>query len=65
MTPELPDTPTEEQAEAWVELAELSLAPGFRSSVRRLAEDHVADLPHRRARSVPGVAPPSPVGRQG
>lgn len=46
MAPELPDNPTEEQTEAWVELAELSLDPGFRSTVRRLAEDHAVDLPH-------------------
>jgi hypothetical protein len=45
MTPELPDNPTDEQVRAWVELAELSLDPDFRSSVRRLAEDHVAGLP--------------------
>ncbi|WP_329372762.1 MerR family transcriptional regulator [Streptomyces sp. NBC_01483] len=45
MTPELPDNPTDDQVRAWVELAELSLDPEFRASLRRLAEDHVADLP--------------------
>ncbi|MFE5918269.1 MerR family transcriptional regulator [Streptomyces sp. NPDC002285] len=45
MTPQLPDDPTEEQLEAWVELAELSLDPDFRTGVRRGAEDHEADLP--------------------
>ncbi|MFD8423410.1 MerR family transcriptional regulator [Streptomyces sp. NPDC059466] len=45
MTPELPDSPTDEQARAWVELAELSLDPDFRAGFRRLAEDHVSDLP--------------------
>ncbi|MFB7597172.1 MerR family transcriptional regulator [Streptomyces sp. NPDC056160] len=45
MTPELPDSPTQEQVEAWVELAELSLDPGFRDALRSLVEDHVADLP--------------------
>ncbi|MFI8849960.1 MerR family transcriptional regulator [Streptomyces sp. NPDC053499] len=45
MTPELPDSPTEEQAGAWVALAELSLDPDFRASVRRQAEDHLAHLP--------------------
>ncbi|MFJ1602225.1 MerR family transcriptional regulator [Streptomyces sp. NPDC088253] len=45
MTPELPDNPTDVQIRAWVELAELSLDPDFRVSVRRLAEDHVAGLP--------------------
>ncbi|MBL1100280.1 MerR family transcriptional regulator [Streptomyces coffeae] len=43
MIPELPDSPTEDQITAWVELAELSLDPDFRSSVRRLAEDRAAD----------------------
>ncbi|MFH8368270.1 MerR family transcriptional regulator [Streptomyces sp. NPDC018031] len=45
MTPELPDSPTDEQIRAWVELAELSLDPDFRTSVRRLTEDHAAALP--------------------
>ncbi|MFJ4787811.1 MerR family transcriptional regulator [Streptomyces sp. NPDC088794] len=45
MTPELPDNPTDEQVRAWVELAELSLDPDFRATVRRLTEDHAADLP--------------------
>lgn len=45
MTPELPDSPTDEQVRAWLELAELSLDPDFRASVRRLAEDHAAGLP--------------------
>jgi hypothetical protein len=45
MTPELPDNPTDDQVRAWVELAELSLDPDFRASLRRLAEDHVAGLP--------------------
>ena len=45
MTPELPDSPTPEQVEAWVELAELSLDPGFRDVMRSLVADHVADLP--------------------
>ncbi|MCT9075692.1 MerR family transcriptional regulator [Streptomyces fulvoviolaceus] len=43
MTPELPDHPTEEQLEAWVELAELTLDPDFRTGLRRMAEDHRAD----------------------
>ncbi|MFF5899680.1 MerR family transcriptional regulator [Streptomyces argenteolus] len=45
MTPELPDSPTDEQVGAWVELAELSLDPDFRAGVRRLTEDHAAGLP--------------------
>ncbi|MGW4643121.1 MerR family transcriptional regulator [Sphaerisporangium sp. NPDC004334] len=43
MTPELPDDPGPEQIEAWVELAELSQDPGFRSGMRLLAEQHAAD----------------------
>jgi hypothetical protein len=43
MTPELPDNPEAEQVEAWVELAELSQDPEFRTSVRRMAELHVAE----------------------
>jgi DNA-binding transcriptional MerR regulator len=46
MTPELPDSPTDEQVAAWVELAELSMDPGFRTGVRSLVEDHVAHLPY-------------------
>lgn len=43
MTPELPDNPDAEQVQAWVELAELSLDPEFRTSVRQLAEDQAAE----------------------
>jgi len=42
MTPALPDDPTEEQLTAWVELAELSLDTGFRTDLRRLAEEHLS-----------------------
>ncbi|MCL8015704.1 MerR family transcriptional regulator [Streptomyces sp. AS02] len=44
MAPELPDDPTDEQLEAWVELAELSLDPVFRAGVRRGAQEHAAGL---------------------
>lgn len=54
MTPELPDKPTEEQLEAWVELAELTLDPDFRTGLRRMAEDHRAD------QGPDGSAPPRP-----
>ncbi|WP_318211792.1 MerR family transcriptional regulator [Streptomyces sp. SJL17-1] len=54
MTPELPDNPEAEQVQAWVELAEMSLDPGFRAVVRRMAEDQAAEqtrsdvtAPHR------------------
>ncbi|MEU9094457.1 MerR family transcriptional regulator [Streptomyces sp. NPDC048428] len=43
MTPQLSDNPAEEETEAWIELAELSLDPGFRTVMRRTAEHHVAD----------------------
>ncbi|MFJ9150290.1 MerR family transcriptional regulator [Streptomyces sp. NPDC102270] len=43
MTPELPDDPETEQVQAWVELAELSLDPDFRTVVRRMAEDQAAE----------------------
>ncbi|WP_306744023.1 MerR family transcriptional regulator [Saccharothrix yanglingensis] len=37
---ELPDDPTTEQLEAWVELANLVRDPGFRASIRRMSERH-------------------------
>ncbi|MBG0820587.1 MerR family transcriptional regulator [Planomonospora sp. ID91781] len=43
MTPELPDNPTAEQVEAWVELAELSQDPDFRALMRRTVEQHAAE----------------------
>ncbi|MEO3774312.1 MerR family transcriptional regulator [Micromonospora sp. B9E7] len=43
MTPELPDEPTTEQVEAWLELAELCRDPTFRASMRQLARQHAAD----------------------
>lgn len=43
MTPDLPDDPTDEQLDAWLELAELSQDPDFRAAVRRLVEDDAAD----------------------
>ncbi|MGW4652714.1 MerR family transcriptional regulator [Kitasatospora sp. NPDC004289] len=43
MTPELPDNPEEEQVQAWMELAELSLDPDFRAAVRRMAEEQAAE----------------------
>ncbi|MGW7407637.1 MerR family transcriptional regulator [Streptomyces sp. NPDC054833] len=39
MTPELPDNPSDEQVGAWVELAELSLDPDFRTTLRHLADE--------------------------
>ncbi|WP_435270353.1 MerR family transcriptional regulator [Streptomyces sp. 1222.5] len=42
LTPELPDRPTEEQVAAWVELAEMSTDPVFRSGLRRLLDELAA-----------------------
>jgi DNA-binding transcriptional MerR regulator len=38
--PELPDEPTPEQVDAWVELAELVADPEFRRGMRTMAEHH-------------------------
>ncbi len=38
---ELPEDPTTEQVEAWVELAELVQDEDFRASIRRMSEQHV------------------------
>ncbi|MFF4826400.1 MerR family transcriptional regulator [Streptomyces sp. NPDC001312] len=43
MTPELPTDPDTEQVQAWMELAELSRDPDFRTGVRRMAEDHATE----------------------
>ena len=37
---ELPDDPTPEQLEAWVELAKLVQDPDFRASVKRMSQQH-------------------------
>ncbi|MET8528639.1 MerR family transcriptional regulator [Micromonospora sp. NPDC005172] len=55
MTPELPEDPTAEQVQAWVELAELCRDPAFRASMRRLARQHAAD------NDVPGLPRPDAV----
>ena len=39
-TPQLPDDPSPEQVEAWVELAELVTDPGFRQRMRTMVEYH-------------------------
>jgi DNA-binding transcriptional MerR regulator len=41
--PELPDEPTPEQVEAWVELAELVRNPDFRARIRAMAEAGAAE----------------------
>jgi DNA-binding transcriptional MerR regulator len=41
--PQLPDEPTDEQLEAWIELAELVADDDFRAVIRRMAERGAAD----------------------
>ena len=41
--PELPEDPTPEQIEAWVELAELVRDPDFRARIRQMAESGAAE----------------------
>ncbi|ARE73499.1 MULTISPECIES: MerR family transcriptional regulator [unclassified Streptomyces] len=43
VTPELPDDPTPEQVEAWVELAGLCQSEDFRAALRRMAEDQAQE----------------------
>jgi uncharacterized protein (TIGR03086 family) len=47
-TPDLPDDPTAEQVDAWLELAELVRSPGLRATVRRLAEYAAEHAPGER-----------------
>ena len=42
VTPDLPDDPTPEQVEAWIELAELVQEPAFRRRVREMSQAHAA-----------------------
>lgn len=44
--PSLPDDPTQEQLEAWVDLGELVTDPDFRASIRRMAEYQARDRPN-------------------
>ncbi|WP_309094425.1 MerR family transcriptional regulator [Streptomyces sp.] len=43
---DLPEDPTPEQVDAWLELAELLQDPGFRAEMRRVAESNAADRGH-------------------
>jgi len=52
VTPELPDDPTDEQVDAWIELAELVADPDFRSLLRRMGEGSFS----------PDTPKPMPVG---
>ncbi|MEU8924922.1 MerR family transcriptional regulator [Kitasatospora sp. NPDC048545] len=51
LTPELPEEPTADQVEAWVELAQLAGDDGFRELLRGLAEGEAAEV---------GSGPPRP-----
>ncbi len=42
VSPDLPDDPTPEQVDAWIELAELVQDPDFKASIRRMSEQHAA-----------------------
>jgi DNA-binding transcriptional MerR regulator len=71
---ELPDDPTAEQVDAWVELAELVGDDGFQRRVREMALGSSAEpagdldpkpvLEHAGAAVAAGVAPGSPAGRE-
>jgi DNA-binding transcriptional MerR regulator len=65
LTPELPENPSPEQIEAWVELAELTQDAEFRALLRRLVEQHKGGLRRDLAAEArdaveAGVAPDSP-----
>jgi DNA-binding transcriptional MerR regulator len=53
-TPELPDDPTPEQVDAWIELAELVQDDSFRATIRRMSEQHAADRAGEPAADGPG-----------
>jgi len=54
-TPALPDDPTTEQVDAWIELAELVQDDDFRRTIRRMSEQHAAA---REAGAEPGDGEP-------
>ncbi|MFJ6438338.1 MerR family transcriptional regulator [Streptomyces sp. NPDC091416] len=55
MTPDLSDNPTEEETQAWIELAQLCQDAGFRAAMRRTAAHHAADrAEHAAGAPVPG-----------
>ncbi|MEU8890162.1 MerR family transcriptional regulator [Streptomyces sp. NPDC048442] len=55
MTPELPDDPSTEQVEAWVELAELFQDADFRTSVQGMAQDLAVDRAPDDAMGLPRI----------
>jgi DNA-binding transcriptional MerR regulator len=76
LPPELPDEPTTEQVEAWVELAELVADPEFRARTREMAvagseaggtpplHDPALVGEHAGAAVAAGIAPGSPAGQE-
>jgi DNA-binding transcriptional MerR regulator len=54
--PALPEDPTPEQVDAWIELAGLVGDPAFRARVRRMSERHAADASEPVGRIDPAVA---------
>ncbi|GLZ05872.1 MerR family transcriptional regulator [Actinomadura sp. NBRC 104412] len=52
---DLPDDPTPEQVDAWVELADLVADPDFRATARRVAEQNAAGRPKEGPGSEPGA----------
>ena len=75
LPPQLPDEPTTEQVEAWVELAELVSDPAFRARAREMAVagseagtdqpqfDPAPIVEHAGAAVAAGIAPDSPEGQ--
>ncbi len=45
--PDLPDDPSAEQLDAWIELAEIVSAPDFIESMRNMAQDWTEDFDHQ------------------
>ncbi|KDN23893.1 MerR family transcriptional regulator [Amycolatopsis rifamycinica] len=61
LTPELPENPTPEQAEAWIELAALMRDAEFRANLRQLADGHEGDLRRDLAAEVRDAVTPAVV----
>jgi DNA-binding transcriptional MerR regulator len=59
---ELPDDPTPEQVDAWIELAELIADPGFRERTRTMAQ--AGQQPRQQPRQQPGQQPRQEPGQQ-
>ncbi|HKY77186.1 MAG TPA: MerR family transcriptional regulator, partial [Acidimicrobiia bacterium] len=60
VTPDLPDEPSAEQVDAWIELANLVGDDGFRRRIRQMAEEHSAAVERREQPG--GGAEASPAG---